>query len=190
VLLDRDVLVVTQKTKLFELRNQYTLGDLSGERVGSVEQVGQSPLTVLARVFSDLDIALPVRLEVRDAAGALVLTIAKPWLRLRADVSGGASGSVVKRIRLGKARFELLAAGGEMVGEVRADNWRAKDFTVLDAGGQRVARVTKQWSGLARELFTDADTYVIDLGIATEPLRSLTLAAALAVDLLLKQKDT
>lgn len=39
-------------------------------------------------------------------------------------------------------------------------------------------------------MFTDADTYVVNLALEiSEPLRSLALAAALAVDLVLKQKD-
>lgn len=64
-----DTLVVDQKTKLFELRNQYRLLDTQKTRIGVVEQVGQSPLAVVTRIFSDLDVALPVRLEVTAAGG-------------------------------------------------------------------------------------------------------------------------
>lgn len=50
--------------------------------------------------------------------------------------------------------------------------------------------VTKKWRGLATELFTDADTYVVNLTpAAVEPLRSLALAASLAIDVVMKQKD-
>ena len=46
------------------------------------------------------------------------------------------------------------------------------------------------WRGLATELFTDADTYVVNLTpAAVEPLRSLALAASLAIDVVMKQKD-
>ena len=95
-----------------------------------------------------------------------------------------------KRIRVGKARFTLEDVSGAPVGEVSAQNWRARDFVVSDASGQRVARVTKTWGGLAREIFTDADAYVVELEPhAHDPVRSLAAAAALGIDLVMKQKD-
>lgn len=193
-LLDREAVVVEQKRKLFELRNQYGLFSPDGQRIGTVEQVRQGALTLLARVLSDLDVMLPVSLAVTQDGGdgTPVLEIAKPWFRLRTRVQGpdGAPlGTIRKRFRLGKARFSIEDPAGLPLGEVRADNWRARDFTVLDANGQEVARVTKKWRGLLTEAFTDADTYVVDLGDTREPMRSLALASALSVDLVMKQKD-
>jgi hypothetical protein len=44
--------------------------------------------------------------------------------------------------------------------------------------------------GLAREAFTDADTYVVTVyAHAAEPLRTLAIGASLAIDLVMKQKD-
>jgi uncharacterized protein YxjI len=192
-LLAHPTLVVEQKTKLFELRNEYRLFDHTGAQVGSVRQIRQGLIALVARIGTDWDIALPVRLEVRDASAGVVLELYKPWLRLAVDVtdsSGVSMGSIRKKVRIGKARFVLLDASGDEVGEVRAQNWRAKDFTIRDGHGQVIAQVTKKWRGLAREMFTDADTYVVELQPqALDPVRSLALGAALAVDLLMKQKD-
>jgi uncharacterized protein YxjI len=192
-LLDRHRLVVEQKTKLLELRNEYRVFDETGTRVGSITQVGQGLVTLLARIGTDWDVALPVKLELREADGRPVLTLHKPWFRMIVMVSrpgGTPVGSVRKRVRLGKARFTLQDVSRAAVGEVSAQNWRARDFVVSDASGQRVARVTKTWGGLAREVFTDADTYVIELEPhAQDPVRSLAAAAALGIDLVMKQKD-
>jgi uncharacterized protein YxjI len=99
-------------------------------------------------------------------------------------------GRVTKRIRLGKASFTVTAADGAPVGELRAENWRARDFRFDDVSGAEVARVTKQWRGLATEVFTDADSYAVTFAPATDDrLRNLSLAASLAVDLTMKQKD-
>jgi uncharacterized protein YxjI len=71
---------------------------------------------------------------------------------------------------------------------VRAEDWRAKDFSVRDGAGQELARVTKRWAGL-RELFTDADTYVVEVQPTTaEPLRSQA-GSCLVIDVVMKQKD-
>jgi uncharacterized protein YxjI len=103
---------------------------------------------------------------------------------------GTALGHVTKRIRLGKASFAVTGPNGEVVGELRAENWRARDFRFDDVAGGEVARLTKQWRGLATEVFTDADSYAVTFAPSTdERLRRLALAAALAVDLTMKQKD-
>jgi uncharacterized protein YxjI len=191
-LLAEPVLVVKQRLKLVELRNQYGVFAPDGRQIGAVEQVGQSALAFLARVFTSWDVALPITLEIRGPAGPELL-VKKPWFTWRCEVTradGLPLGQIVKQIRLGKARFALLDPGGAQLGEVRAENWRAKDFSVRDAAGQELARVTKRWAGL-RELFTDADTYVVEVRpTATDPLRSLGVASCLVIDVIMKQKDT
>ncbi|MGH8911308.1 MAG: LURP-one-related/scramblase family protein [Acidimicrobiia bacterium] len=192
-LLQASVLVVEQTRKLFEMRNQYRIFDEAGTQIGSVEQSKQSVLAFVARFGSDLDVWLPVSLEVADATGQPVLVMGKPWFRMTFSVSrldGTRLGSIAKRIKLGKARFTITDPSGAEMGEIRAQNWRARDFTVTDHAGNEVARATKQWRGLATEVFTDADTYVVNLlPQASEPLRSIALAASLAIDVLMKQKD-
>lgn len=192
-LLSGSTFVIEQKRKLFEMRNEYRIFDEAGTEIGKVEQVNQSPLAILARFGTDMDAMLPTTLEVRDAAGQTVLLIHKPWFRLTLAVSkadGTTLGSVAKRIRMGKARFTISDTSGTELGEVRAQNWRAKDFVITDQAGNDIAQATKKWRGLATEMFTDADTYVVNFQpYAAEPLRSLGLAVALAIDVILKQSD-
>jgi uncharacterized protein YxjI len=191
-LLAEPVLVINQKLKLIELRNEFRILDQHGNQIGTAIQARQSPLAFLARFFSDWDVALPMTLEVRDRGGAVALSLHKPWFRMRCAVRRGDGlelGHIRKKVRLGKARFALLDPGGREIGEVRAQNWRAKDFVVTDSSGQELARVNKKFAGL-RELFTDADNYVIQLNpAAPDPMRSMAIASVLAIDTVMKQKD-
>lgn len=192
-LLSHQAIVVEQVRKFFEMRQQYGLFSTEGQRIGAIEQIEQSPLQFLVRFLSDLDVMLPTTLAIEEADGSHVLRLHKPWFRWTVQVSrpdGTALGSISKQLRLGKARFALTGPDGRELGEVRAQNWRARDFEILDANGQRVANVNKKWRGMLTEAFTDADTYVVDLGGAQEPLRSLALAAALSIDVIMKQKDS
>jgi uncharacterized protein YxjI len=193
LLAERSGIGVHQRRKLFEMRNQYELSDEEGKPIGAVEQVGQSPFAFVVRLISDLDVALPVTLAVTDTDGQPVLRLHKPWFRYSVAVSDGAGnalGFVNKQLRLGKAIFDLVGPQGEALGQVRAENWRARDFRIDDPSGNEVARVTKQWRGLATEMFTDADSYAVTFPPTTdETLRDLALAAALSVDLTMKQKD-
>jgi hypothetical protein len=123
-LLAEPVLIVRQKLKLVELRNRYGVFDRQGRQIGAVEQVTQSPLAFLARLFTSWDVALPMILEIRGPAGPELL-VTKPWFTWRCQVSrvdGVPLGQIVKQIRLGKARFALLDPRGAPLGEVRAEN--------------------------------------------------------------------
>ena len=189
----RQTFVVEQRRKFFELRNQYAIFDEAGTKIGALEQTKQSALALLARFGTDLDAMLPTTLELQDTSGQPVLVMHKPWFKMTMSVSdpdGTAIGSIRKQIRVGKARFALTDPSGGELGEVQAQNWRARDFKVFDQGGNEVASTTKQWRGLATEVFTDADTYVVNMQpYASEPMRRLALAAALAIDIVMKEKD-
>jgi uncharacterized protein YxjI len=184
---------VSQQRKVFEMRNQYTLTGDAGETIGAIEQVGQSPFTFLARLISDLDVALPVTLDVTGSDGGLAMRLHKPWFRFRVtvkDSDGHVLGHVRKRIRLGKAVFTVTGPSGEPIGKLLSENWRSRDFRFEASSGQEVARVTKKWRGLLTEVLTDADSYAVTFPMSTDDsVRQLALAAALAVDLTMKQKD-
>jgi uncharacterized protein YxjI len=191
-LLAQPVLIVKQRLKLIELRNEYAVLDQQGRQIGAVFQATQSPLAFMARLFTSWDVTLPITLHILGPGTVPELVVHKPWFTWRCRVTrpdGQPLGEITKQVRLGRARFTLLDPRGAQLGEVRANNWRAKDFSVLDGAGQPIARVTKKWAGL-RELFTDADTYVVEVSpTAVDPLRSLAVATCLVIDVVMKQKD-
>ncbi len=192
-LYEQPVLLVTQKTKLVELTNEYAVLDGQGQQIGAVVQVGQSGLKKAVRFVSDLDQFLTHRLEVRDARGpVLVLTRPAKLVKSRVLVQrpdGAPVGEIVQANVFGRIRFDLVS-GGTVVGAIQAENWRAWDFAITDAAGVEVARITKKWEGLARTLFTTADRYVVLVHYRLpEPLASMVIASALTVDTALKQDD-
>ena len=192
-LYEQPVLVVSQKTKLIELTNEYAVFDGNGQQIGAVVQVGQSAAKKAVRLLSNLDQFLTHHLEVRDARGpVLVLTRPAKFIKSRVIVQrpdGAPIGEIVQANVFGKIRFDLVS-NGQLVGAIQAENWRAWDFAITDAAGTEVARITKKWEGLARTLFTTADRYVVLVHFRLpEPLASLVVASALTVDTALKQDD-
>lgn len=184
---------VHQRRKVFELRNQYTLTDESGDPAGQVQQAKQSALTWLARLGTSLDTMLPMVLEVTDAADQPVLRLQKPWFSWKVSVEdpGGRDiGTIGRKLRVGKPVYTLVGIGGVEVGEIRAEDWRSRKFEVLDASGTTLGRVTKQWRGLLTEVVTDADSYAVTFEPQSTPdQRALTFAGALTIDVIQKQKD-
>jgi uncharacterized protein YxjI len=191
-LLNEPVLVVSQKAKLIEVNNEYGVFGADGRQLGMVRQVGQSTAKKVLRVLTSVDQFMTHKLQVCDAGGNVVLALTRPAkvFKSRIVVEDGAGrpvGEVVQENMVGKIRFGLLV-GGQKVGSINGENWRAWNFNIQDHAGQEVARITKTWEGVARTLFTTADNYVVQVHRPLEePLRSLVVAAALCVDTALKQ---
>ena len=186
------ILVVNQKAKLIEITNQYSVFNKDGVLIASVSEVGQSKLKKLLRIVSAVDQFMTHTLEVRDVSAQLVMTITRPRKIVKSrvivsDASGAELGRIVQQNAIGKIRFGLQA-GGQEIGTLKAENWRAWNFAIADVNGTEVARITKTFEGIAKAMFTTADNYVVQIhGTIAQPLLSLVVAAALSVDTALKQ---
>jgi uncharacterized protein YxjI len=186
------LLVVNQKAKIVELTNEYKVFDQHGTQIAAVRQVGQSKAKKVLRALTSLDQFMTHRLEITDATGAVLLQLTRPAKLVKSrvlvsDAAGREIGAIVQRNAIGKISFGLEAQG-QLVGSLNAENWRAWNFNIQDATGREIARITKTWEGLARTVFTTADNYVVQIREPlAEPVRSLVVAAALAVDTALKQ---
>ncbi|WP_406441019.1 phospholipid scramblase-related protein [Streptomyces sp. NBC_01613] len=186
------VLVVNQKAKLIEVTNEYKVMDQNGNQIGSVTEVGQSALKKVLRFVSSLDQFMTHRLEIRDAHGQPQLLLTRPAKFMKSKVvvsrpDGSPVGEIVQQNMIGKINF-AMNVDGQKVGAIKAENWRAWNFAIVDHADNEVARITKTWEGLAKTMFTTADNYVLQIHYQLpEPLLSLVVATALTVDTALKQ---
>jgi hypothetical protein len=186
------ILVVNQKAKLIELNNEYSVMDQSGRQLGSVVQVGQSTARKVLRFVSSIDQYLPVRLEVRDAYGQPQLLLTRPAKFIKSKVivqrpDGVTLGEIIQQNAIGKINFSF-EVNGQKIGAIKAENWRAWNFAIVDHTETEVGRITKTWEGLAKTMFTTADNYVLQIHRPlTDPLLSMVVASALTVDTALKQ---
>ncbi|QNS03155.1 phospholipid scramblase-related protein [Streptomyces xanthii] len=186
------VLVVNQKAKLIELTNEYSVMDQQGRPLGTVTEIGQSSLKKALRFVSSVDQFMTHKLEIRDAYGQpqLILTRPAKFMKSRVIVErpdGSPVGEIVQQNVIGKINFGMMV-NGQQVGAIKAENWRAWNFAIVDHADQEVARITKTWEGLAKTMFTTADNYVLQIHFQLpEPLLSLVVATALTVDTALKQ---
>ncbi|MFF8191241.1 phospholipid scramblase-related protein [Streptomyces bobili] len=191
-LFSEPVLVVNQKAKLIELTNEYKVMGQQGNQLGSVVQVGQSALKKVLRFVASIDQFMTHKLEIRDSYGQPVLLLTRPrkFLKSRVIVTrpdGQPVGEIAQQNVFGKINF-AINADGRQVGAIKAENWRAWNFAIVDHADNEVARITKTWEGLAKTLFTTADNYVLQIHYQLpEPLLSLVVATALTVDTALKQ---
>ena len=186
--LDEPVLVVNQKGKLLEVNAEYVVHDRSGRQVGSIREVGQS---LAKKAMSHNNRTR--RFVVLDQAGHELVSLTRPtvWLKAKMVVrgpSGREVGQIARAISFDYSRFKL-EADGRTIGVIRGENGRQSDFSIQDASGAEVGRITRTFAGVLKEVFTKADSYVVEIHRPLEePLRTLVMAAALAVDTALRQR--
>ena len=138
---------------------------------------------------------MPTTVVVRSLADdAPVLRLERGWRFLRSkiriyDGQGELLGYFESKILTLGGGFHVYSARGIRVADITG-NWIGWNFRFLDAGGQALGLVTKKWAGVGRELFTNADNYLISLtdrGTAQPATAALLLAAGLAIDALYKE---
>jgi uncharacterized protein YxjI len=106
------------------------------------------------------------RLEIRDTQGQLLAQV------------------ISKVFTLGGS-FVIQDGQQQPIGELTGD-WKGWDYTA-SLRGEVIGRVTKKWAGLAKELFTNADQYLVE---SNHPQHfKLVLGLAMAVDLVYKERQ-
>lgn len=185
-------LIVSQKAKLIEINNQYTVSSDQGHVLATVNQVGQSKAKKVLRLVSNLDQYMTHKLEIAEPNGEVIMRLTRPRKIIKstiivADANDNEIGRIVQENMIGKIHF-AMEVNGQKVGSIRAESWFAWDFRIEDVSGNEIARIDKTWAGALTELFTTADNYAVNIKTTIEqPLLSLVVAAALSVDTALKQ---
>ncbi len=100
------------------------------------------------------------------------------------DPAGRRIGMLNRRLGLGR-KFDLVDGNDRFVAQITSGMFQAFTFTAKDGSGNELGRVTKQWSGFGREMFTDADTFQVQYtdGSTDHDFRAMLLASAFAIDM-------
>jgi uncharacterized protein YxjI len=201
MLLDRHTYIVKERVAFAKLTDTYDLLDAgSGQPIGIAIEEPPGWAKWLRLLVNKA--FLPTTVNVYEGAAAAetaglrspMLSIHRPpsFLHARVAVSLGPRP-------IGHFRSKLFSLGGAFqifdtqdreIGLVKGD-WKGWNFKMTAASGEELGRVTKKWAGLGKELFTSADTYVIDLAPAASSrpdIAALLLAAGLAIDIVYKEK--
>ncbi|MCH8205719.1 MAG: scramblase [Chloroflexi bacterium] len=166
-----------------ETENRYSVMTPAGERLLYAAEES----SFLGRFF--LKSHRPLTLHVVDGQGRVVFEASRSFFWFFShlhvsDASGRNLGSLRRQFSIMVRRFTVEDADGRPVAEVRGPILRPNTFTVYRQG-TAIARITKRWSGLLKEVFTDADTFRLELlDRDMEPDSALlVLATAFAIDL-------
>lgn len=154
------------------------------------ERLGR--LTRLFR-FSSYSRTTPFNMCVRDTEGRQIVRLTRgvPVVvsRVRVlDAGDALIGTLRQHAFSVSGIFDVLDATDNPLCRLRGRATRT-EFTLCTPDDVELARITKRWAGLGKELLTSADHYELVIDPVVPPdltLRQLILAAAISIGLLVK----
>jgi uncharacterized protein YxjI len=190
---DSNQMLVKEHLGLFKSASNYDVYDLaSGEKLLECREPNLGWITKSLR-FTDYRRNTPFDIHITDDEGNLVVRVKRgiSIFLSNVDVFDGSG------VRLGGFSQKLFSIGGAFAVLDNAGNeichlkgkWTSWDFQFL-AQGVELARVTKKWQGMGKEMFTTADNYVLQISDDLPPgsqTRKLILAAVMCIDMVLKE---
>jgi uncharacterized protein YxjI len=171
----------------FETRNKYKICDEGGRDIAFAAEQQKGFLGILLRQF--LGHWRSFAIHIFDMNRREVLLAEHPFrwyfqcLEVR-EPGGRSLGVVERRFAILSKRFEIRNAQGLVLFDVSSPFWRIWTFP-FRRNERELARVSKKWSGLGSEIFTDRDNFMIeylDSSLSNDE-RALVLAASLYIDL-------
>ena len=185
--------LIREHVGVFKLTDTYDIFDgISGRQI-AIAKEKKGLLNSLAGLLMNKR-NLPTRLDVHegpDVNGPVAFSITRGFSFLRPAVKVlGSDGSLIgtfksRLLTLG-GKFGVYDAAGNEVAMVKG-NWVGWDFRFITASGAELGVVSKKWAGIAKELFTSADNYVVVVHQPDPSAATLLLAAGLAIDTVYKE---
>jgi len=195
-LLERNTFFIRERSGLLKLTDVYDILDpVSGQPIGIAKEEPPTWAKYLRLVTEKH--RLPTAVNIYENEGQPpVLSIRRGFTFIRSKINviagdGRKLGFFKSKLITIGGGFNVFDASEQQVAEVKGD-WKGWNFRFLNKGGREIGTVTKKWAGMAKELFTSADNYVIaltDLSGASPDTSGLLLAAGLAIDLVYNEDD-
>ncbi len=192
-ILHQNLFLIKEHVGMFKSANNFDVFDPeTGEELLHCREPNLGFLTRMFR-FTDYKRMTPFDVHVTTTSGEPVLHITRgvSFFLSKVDVldedRDRVGGFKQKLFSIGGA-FSVLGENDQPLCQLRG-KWTSWDFK-FEHEGRQLARVTKKWTGLGRELFTSADNYILEISddIPPEnPIRLLIMAAVFCIDMVLKE---
>ncbi|MDS1270211.1 phospholipid scramblase-related protein [Lipingzhangella sp. LS1_29] len=182
------VLMVEQPRQLFQ-DSYYQVFDTHGQPVAHVREAAP------AGDFIGSGRHRPHRFHIVAPDGEPLLVLDKPWqwgrphIYVTSGYDGTPVGTIVQDLTFLGSRFWLQDGHGRTLGQIEG-NWNSCDFRITGADGREVARINKHYTGLFSGEWGTESRYALQFAHQVqEPLRTLVVAAAITVDVMLHERD-
>jgi len=190
-LADAERLFVKQQIERLEMwtgietANQYAVKDGMGRVVFDAAEESGSAGQLLGRLF--LKSARPFTMHVSTTEGQSAYVMKRPFRFWFYEISvcdahDRLLGTVTKQLSVVNRRYLLQPADGGETYEIFGPLFRPWTFK-LNKNGVECGMISKKWSGLGKEMFTDSDHFGVEFPPqASVDLKALFLGAVFLID--------
>ena len=182
---------IDEKVNFLKFENTYHVYNENGEMIGGIFQklsVGEKILRLLINKAM-----MPFKLEIRNQNGDLEASVNRGWTFFMSKITitdgqGLPVGIIRQKFKLFKPTFKIMNIVEQQIGEISGD-WKAWNFQIKDGNGAGIGTISKKWNGIAKEMFTTADKYIVhmDANATDDKVKSIILSAAITIDMVLKE---
>ena len=166
----------------FETKNKYVVRNESGEELYYAAEEGGS---IILRWF--LKALRPFTVVVLNADNKVLMRVKRPSRfyfheATVVDASGESIGRLSKRFSIIRKKYSVFNSADKEVYQLFGPLFRPWTF-IIKNDGEEFGKITKKWSGLLTESFTDADNFGIEFPITWDvKLKALFLGAVFLID--------
>jgi uncharacterized protein YxjI len=185
--------LVKEHVGLFKAANNFDIfNPASGRKVLECREPTLGFFTKLLR-FTDYKRMTPFDVRITTPEGRKVLTV-KRGISLflsKVDVldeNDRLVGVFKQKLFSIGGKFDVFDANEKLLCTL-VGKWTSWEFRFM-AGERELAKVSKKWSGLGKELFTSADNYMLSIAAsvkADDSVRIPIMAAVMCIDMVLKE---
>lgn len=191
--LRHNLYLVKEHVGFFKAANNYDVyAPESGELLLTCREPNLGFFTKLFR-FTDYKRMTPFDIEVRNPEGEQIIRISRgvslflSKVDVFDDEDERVGGFKQKFFSVGGA-FSVLGPNDQPLCELKG-KWTSWEYR-FEHNGQVLAKVSRKWGGIGKELFTSADNYMLEINDAVppeNPLRVLIMGAVFCIDMVLKE---
>lgn len=192
-ILNQNIYFVKEQVGYFKFSSNY---DIYHPETRAIQMTCREPeIGIFTKIFRFLGykVMTPFNIVISTPDGTLVARVKRGVSFLRSvvevfDENENAVGKFRQRLLTIGGKFDVLDTNDQPLCTLQG-KWTSWEFS-FKKDNLEFAKVTKQWSGIGKELFTTADNYVLQINDAVPQnnnLRVLILSAVLCIDLVLKE---
>ncbi len=171
----------------WETANRYKLMDINKNEIGFVAERHKGLMTTLGRQF--LRSHRPFSVDIFNESKKSVLHLSRKFFFFFSNMfietnEGVRVGAVRRRFGILNKKYDLCDEYGRVFATVKSPFWKIWTFPIIDRSGKVQGAISKKWGGVLKEVFTDADCFLLDYGQGawTDNQRAVLLATAISID--------
>lgn len=188
---DTNTYFIDENVNYFKFENCYKIFNEKGENIGTINQKLTAGQKVLRLFMNKAN--LPFLFEIRNSNNEIEASISRGWTFFLSkiiikDAIGNKIGSVQQKFKIIKPGFKIFNNMGMIIAEISGD-WKAWNFVITDNSNVPIGSISKKWAGIAKEFFTTADKYNvnIDPNYSNKENKIVILSSAITIDMVLKE---